>query len=193
VQPAPGEGYALIRDLMAGERGARRAALERLRAAPDPALVPGLVDALFFTPRELRGPLLEALRLLAGESPGSGYHDWVELVGRRHELAAGAGYPEWKLELFSRIDERYALVLDPAAPRRIRLEEIVWGGVGLEGIPALDDPPRIAAAEAAFLLDSERVFGITAGGAAHAYPLRYLSWHEMVNDSLGGEPITLSY
>ncbi|HYU31606.1 MAG TPA: DUF3179 domain-containing (seleno)protein [Thermoanaerobaculia bacterium] len=34
---------------------------------------------------------------------------------------------------------------------------------------------------------------MTAGGAHHAWPARYLGWHEMVNDTIGGEPVSLAY
>src|SRR6185369_7988742 len=43
------------------------------------------------------------------------------------------------------------------------------------------------------LSGSERVFGVSVKGEARAYPLRILDWHEMVNDVVGGEPVTLSY
>ena len=114
-------------------------------------------------------------------------------MGRREDLVPKAGYLAFKAELFSRIDPRYKTVLYAGAPARIRLEEIVFGGVPLEGIPALDQPAHVAAAEAKYLTDSERVFGVSAGGEQRAYPLRILDWHEMLNDVVGGEPVTLSY
>lgn len=195
ASPLPAaEGYALVRTLMEdGGRREKSEAARRLAAAGDLSLVPALVDALFFTPAARRGPLLAVLRELAGEDPGDRYYDWVELVGRRSDLRGGPGYLEWKAELLSRIDPGYQKVFYPGTPSRIALEEIVWGGVPLEGIPALEDPPRVAAGEAGFLDDGEQVFGVSAGGARHAWPLRYLSWHEMVNDTVGGEPVSLAF
>jgi hypothetical protein len=191
--PPADEGYALVRQLMSKKDGERREAARKLLQRRDASIVPALVDTLFFTPKLARAELLATLRGLTGENAGTGYYDWVELVGRRTDLAPGPGYLEWKLSLLSRIDPAYRKVFYPGAPVRIRLEEIVWGGVRLDGIPALDDPPRVAASEAGFLTGNELVFGVSAGGAHHAYPLRYLSWHEMVNDAIGGEPVTLSY
>lgn len=194
--PLPAEtasGYDLLRQLVDGDRRERRAAAGRLVDAGDPSLVPGLVDALFFIPASERRPALEALRTLSGEDPGHGYLEWVELVGRRDDIEPAAGYLDWKRELLSRIDERYGAVLYPGAPSRIRLQEVVSGGVVFEGIPALDDPPHVPAREAKRLRDGEQVFGIVLEGEARAYPLRYLSWHEMTNDVLGGEPFVLSY
>lgn len=189
----PEEGHTLIRALMSGKPGEKQSAAKRLTAAKDLALVPSMVDALFFTPTAQREPLLGVLRALTGENPGSRYYDWVELVGRRSDLRAGPGYMEWKVSLLTRIDQGYRKIFYEGAPSRIAIEEIVWGGVPIDGIPPLEDPPRVAAAEGGFLSDRERVFGVSAGGAHHAWPARYLSWHEMVNDTVGGEPVSLGF
>lgn len=144
-------------------------------------------------PRDGRAEALAALAELTGEKRGDRYHDWVELVAGRPDLKPGPGYLAWKGELFSRIDPRYGKILYEGAAARIRAEEIVWGGVPVEGIPALDRPRHVPAAGAGYLLDSERVFGVSLGGEQRAYPLRILDWHEMLNDVVGGEPVTLSY
>ena len=189
----PEEGHSLIRTLMSGGPGETKEAAKKLTAAKDLSLVPPLVDALFFTPTAQRGALLDVLRTLTGENPGSRYYDWVELVGRRSDLRAGPGYMDWKASLLTRIDPGYRKIFFSGASSRIAIEEIVWGGVPIDGIPALEDPPRVAAAEGGFLSNQEKVFGVSAGGAHHAWPARYLSWHEMVNDTVGKEPISLSF
>lgn len=191
--PAADETYSLVEQLTVVQTGKRREAAKKLLAAPDPTLLPALTDALFFTPKLARGEVLTVLRGLAGEDAGDGYYDWVEYVGRRTDLTGRPGYLEHKASMLSRIDPAYRKILYPGAPVRIRLEEVVSGGVKLEGIPALEDPPRVPAGKARFLDKDEPVFGVSVGGAHHAYPHRYLSWHEMVNDIVGGEPITLSY
>jgi hypothetical protein len=76
---------------------------------------------------------------------------------------------------------------------RIRPEEIVWGGVRKDGIPALKDPGVVPASRADFVGDSETVFGVGFGGEYRAYPQRILDWHEMANDSLGGQSFALTY
>jgi len=196
---APEKGYRLIRTLIGPERGdgdARERAAEKLARSGDASFLAPLTDALFFTPAESRGPLLGVLRTLAGEDAGKGYYDWVKLVGRRTDAAPPAGYREWKAGLLSRIDSRYRSIVGGRGAARIRPEEIVWGGVRLDGIPALTDPPRVAAAQAVengTLRDDERVFGLCVEGACHAYPLRYLSWHELVNDVVGGRPVAVSF
>jgi len=187
------EGHALIRTLMAGKPEDKPQAIKKLLAAKDLSLVPAMVDALFFTPKAQRSQLLGVLRTLTGEDPGPRYHDWVELVGRRGDLRGGPGYPGWKGSLLARIDPGYEKLFVNGVASRIAIEEIVWGGVPIEGIPALEDPPRVPAAEAGFLSEGEKVFAVSAGGAHHAWPARYLSWHEMVNDTVGGEPVSLGF
>ncbi|MCC7479724.1 DUF3179 domain-containing protein [bacterium] len=43
------------------------------------------------------------------------------------------------------------------------------------------------------LVGSDRVIGVEINGEARAYPLRFLNWHEVCNDSLGGEQIAVTY
>ncbi len=80
-------------------------------------------------------------------------------------------------------------VLSPIA---IPVEEVLPGGPPRDGIPALDDPKAIAASEAQWSED-ELVIGVALEGAARAYPVPLLEWHELVNDTLGGRPILVSY
>ncbi len=190
---SPTEGYQLIADLISSQKATSKAAAERLIEARDSSLVSGMVDALFFTPRPLRGATVKVLEALTGEAIGSDYKGWIHYVGAHDEIEPKAGYIEWKALLFSRIDERYAEIFSPGVSRTIRPEEIVWGGVPLDGIPSLDDPPLTDRKGARYLSDDELVFGVVINGVARAYPRRFLSWHEMLNDQVGGEPITLSY
>ncbi len=47
--------------------------------------------------------------------------------------------------------------------------------------PALDNPKAISAEAASYLDDKDEVFGVSLNGIAHAYPLRIMNWHEMLN------------
>jgi hypothetical protein len=184
--------HARIAPLMGDDEGARRAAHRALVRAGARELVPGLVDAVFFTPKRHRAEIAATLATLTGHDGGTDYYAWVEWLGGRSEFPPGPGYAAWKGELFARIDPAYRRFFATDVALRLRLEEIVFGGARLDGIPALDDPPHVTA-DAAPLGDDELVFGVELGGAARGYPHRYLSWHEMANDVVGGEPITLSY
>jgi hypothetical protein len=151
------------------------------------------VDSLFFASAEARGDVVACLEKLSGQRLGSKYRYWVEWIGAREEIEPGEEYRAWKAALFARIDPAFATFLDPAQPIRIRPEEIIWGGVKKDGIPALKFPKTVRAAEARFLQDSEPIFGVGFGGEYRAYPQRILDWHEMVNDRLGGQSFAISY
>jgi hypothetical protein len=76
----------------------------------------------------------------------------------------------------------------------VPLNEIIGGGPPKDGIPALDAPKFVPAPKAKdFLPDSDRVLGVAIAGAAKAYPIRILNWHEIVNDEINGHPITVTW
>lgn len=187
------KGYKAILKAISDDPAERRSAADELIAMRDPSLVPAIIDALFFASKNSRNELVSVLEGLTGENLGNGYYEWVEWIGRHSEFKPGPGYQAWKASLLSRIDPRYNDLLRPAMGLRIRLEEIVWGGVKFDGIPSLERPDRISAAEATYLEPDEKVFGLSINDENHAYPLRILSWHEMTNDVVGGEPVTLSF
>ena len=41
--------------------------------------------------------------------------------------------------------------------------------------------------------DTDELIGVVEGGVAKAYPLRILTWHEVVNDTIGEKPIAVTY
>jgi uncharacterized protein DUF3179 len=66
--------------------------------------------------------------------------------------------------------------------------------VAKDVIPALVHPKFVEAGQVGKLLDDrDRVLGIFINGEAKAYPIRILSWHELVNDQAGGRPILVSW
>lgn len=68
------------------------------------------------------------------------------------------------------------------------------GGPGKDGIPSIDEPEFVSADEAEDMLeDHDRVIGVYRNGEARAYPQRILVWHEIVNDTFGGERIAVTY
>src|SRR5215471_9732793 len=72
-------------------------------------------------------------------------------------------------------------------------EEIIGGGPPKDGIPAILNPKFVRPQEAHFLADDDQVIGVARGGEAKAYPLRIMNWHEVVDDSVGGEPLAVTY
>ena len=71
--------------------------------------------------------------------------------------------------------------------------EILSGGPPKDGIPAIMAPKFAAVEEADFLRDSDAVIGVEIAGVARAYPIRILNWHEIVNDTVNGEPIAVTF
>jgi len=70
---------------------------------------------------------------------------------------------------------------------------VMSGGPPKDGIPPIDDPVFLPVAEAAGLDDQEPVMAVVINGMARAYPLRIMIWHEIVNDTLAGRPIAVTY
>ncbi|MFQ5773409.1 MAG: DUF3179 domain-containing protein [Kiloniellaceae bacterium] len=96
---------------------------------------------------------------------------------------AEAGPEAWK----------YAWPRTDFTQRSIELSEIISGGPPKDGIPSIDDPQFVAVAEMRELAPTEPVIGLEVNGDARAYPLRILTWHEIVNDVVGGVPVTVTY
>ena len=78
----------------------------------------------------------------------------------------------------------------------INLDEIMSGGPPKDGIPPIDKPEFVSVqsmVDAKELAATEPVVSIAINGDARAYPLRILIWHEIVNDKVGGVPVTVTY
>jgi Protein of unknown function (DUF3179) len=117
---------------------------------------------------------------------------WVEWYGNT-TLTPPPGFTAWKGELFANVDERFKDFLYEGVASAIPIEQIAWGGILVDGIRPLDNPPVLSAADATYLDPAEPVFGVVVNGEARAYPLRIMDPHELANDVLGGIPIALAY
>jgi hypothetical protein len=72
--------------------------------------------------------------------------------------------------------------------------EILSGGPPKNGIPAIDDPAYVSVDEAEeWLAPQEPVIVVEVGDQARAYPIQILTWHEIVNDQLGGLPLAVTF
>ncbi|WP_413203461.1 DUF3179 domain-containing protein [Rhodospirillum sp. A1_3_36] len=74
-------------------------------------------------------------------------------------------------------------------------KDILDGGPTRDGIPSIDHPEFRPAMQIrkGQIGDQEPVIGVTVGKESRAYPLSVLIWHEVVNDTLGGEPVAVTY
>lgn len=83
---------------------------------------------------------------------------------------------------------------DPRLPRPIvDPARILSGGPPPDGIPAIDQPLFERASAVDWLDDGEGVLSLTVGGQTRAYPIQVLIWHEIVNDTIAGTPVVVSY
>lgn len=76
----------------------------------------------------------------------------------------------------------------------INLDEVLSGGVGKDGIPAVTDPVMESVDEARdWLVDRSPVIVFEIDGEARAYPQAILMWHEIANDVVGGVPVAITF
>jgi len=191
------KAQSLLFNLSEGSRSEAKAALEQILAANDQRFVSVLIELTRFRQIGLIQTLdattiVDSLEALSGQSFGGDWGGWITWYGGT-DLTPPPGFTSWKGRLLANIDANFGLFLQDSQPSKIRVEEIQWGGVVLDGIPALDNPHMLPAAEADYLEPWEPVFGIELNGDARAYPLRILDWHEMANDVVGGVPVSLAY
>ncbi len=71
--------------------------------------------------------------------------------------------------------------------------EILQGGPPRDGIPAIDDPQFESAEQANWLDEDSPVIGVERWGTAKAYPILILNWHEIVNDTVAGDPVLVTF
>ena len=162
----------------------------------DKSQVVVILEAIkFFRNRDAAGQSIKTLTALTGQDFDLDRRRWREWVGpRMDEYAPPSQYPRWKVDSLALIDPAIGAILEPGITRsRVDLTEVVWGGVRLDGIPPLEQPPHILPEQATWMWPGDRVFGVSINGEHRAYPLRVLNAHELANDVLGGEPISLVY
>ncbi len=70
---------------------------------------------------------------------------------------------------------------------------IVSGGPPPDGIPPIDHPVFVDPSTVNFLSPRDPVIAVEVNGDARAYPLEIMIWHEIVNDTVGGVPVTVTY
>jgi hypothetical protein len=145
-------------------------------------------------PRAFTRParLTRFLEAQTGQTFGSDLDSWRRWTWGL-PYAPHADYGEFKGRLYAQLDSRFSALFRPPVKATIRLDEIQWGGVAVNGIPPLDHPAHVAAAEADYLDDDNVVFGFFIEGQARAYPKRILAWHELAIDRVASRELTIVY
>ena len=181
--------------MITGNRSAFDEGLAVVSTLNSPEFVPALIVAQRFSkfPNIWFDPEMQRL---AGADI-TGWFDWMLWQETHPDVRPPDWYEEFKREVLLAVDANFKLFLQPEFLKRektsIRFEEVTWGGVRKDGIPSLDNPELIVAADAGYLKDDDLVFSVSISGDARAYPLRIMGWHEMFNDVIGGVPVALAY
>ena len=72
-------------------------------------------------------------------------------------------------------------------------DEIISGGPPKDGIPALTNPPLVAANQASYLANTDRIIGLMLDGNPVAVPHNILWWHEIMNYDGVTDKIAITY
>jgi hypothetical protein len=142
-------------------------------------------------PNPVRQRIIRFLERQTGQRFGDDLSLWREWLWNR-PVDSHPEYAAFKAAVYATIDPQMAAFFQ-TPKSTIRLDEVDWGGVRVNGIPPLDHAPVVPAARASYLRDSHVVFGIVVNGEARAYPKRILAWHEMALDRVGGTPLAIVY
>lgn len=86
------------------------------------------------------------------------------------------------------------------SPLRVPAASIQASGLPRNALETLDFPGRYGAERATgyrgrdkYVVTHDLVIGVALGGEAMAYPIQILNWHEVVNDTLAGVPILVTW
>ena len=180
-------------DLFRGTAAGRQKALDALIASGRADAAPILILALRFSRGSHDEDLLAALQKLTGVNAGEDWAAWMRWQEAHPEVGVISGFGKLQARVYDLIDPNFQLFLPGEVQHEIRLEEITWGGVRKDGIPALTNPRLLPVAAASYLKPSDLVFGVAINGDVRAYPLRIMDWHEMFNEVIGGVPVSLAY
>ncbi len=86
-----------------------------------------------------------------------------------------------------RVDDRgVKYLVDP--------RKILSGGPPKDGIPSIDHPKFVSVSEAdRWIGDNELILAIIYEGVKRVYPFQIVVWHEIVNDTIAGDPLLITY
>lgn len=90
-------------------------------------------------------------------------------------------------------DWRYEWPRTDFSKSAVDYSEIMSGGPPKDGIPPIDRPLFKPQAEVRGLGEHEPVVSVSLNGDARAYPIGILIWHEIVNDTVGGVPVAVTF
>lgn len=74
-------------------------------------------------------------------------------------------------------------------------QDLLISSLAPEAIPAINEPPMVAPGDPStdYLLDTDRVVGVVVDGEARAYPHNIFWWHEIINDRIGDQWVSITF
>lgn len=72
-------------------------------------------------------------------------------------------------------------------------KDILDGGPGKDGIPAINEPRFVNPNEINYMFDNDLVLGFADGDDIRAYPHPILDWHEIINDETENHSLAVIY
>jgi len=111
------------------------------------------------------------------------------------EVESGTTNPEISTSILDSegLSPELTIIETDGVKHLIPLEKIRRGGPPKDGIPSIDAPIFASVHDSQFMSDSDTVIGLEINGEAKSYPLFILVWHEIVNDKVGGVPVSVTY
>jgi len=127
-----------------------------------------------------------------------------EKISRRSLIKSGATLGGILLgnSLLSFAQDNRTSLLEECKLRERKLkkfsDKVRSGGPPPDGIPPIDKPKYVSTEEAdrtmgGLLKDDSIVFGIDYKGEAKAYPRSVMVWHEIVNEEIDGQRVSITY
>ncbi|MEK7579816.1 MAG: DUF3179 domain-containing protein [Patescibacteria group bacterium] len=116
-------------------------------------------------------------------------------------IAVAVGIYFMSVDSNSILSDKKTFITD-GVKHSVPLDEIISGGPPKDGIPSIDNPKFLSIEEAdGFLNNEETGTGLCVGNDPSTgsgqdcrfYPYQILVWHEIVNDTVGSQPVLITH
>lgn len=183
----------VFKNLIGSDRLKKEEALQFLQDSWSESYVPALLDIISLTRDAWQQQKIKVLLNKHVPEINADYYKGIQYLWQAAPKY-GTYYANFKAYLYQLLDPAFnGYFSNRENQTKIRLDEVVWGGVRQDGIPPLILPTMITVGQDSYLSDTDVVFGVVVNGEARAYPKRILAWHELLNDNIGDRSITVVY
>lgn len=167
----------------------KQEALKELGRLRDAKAIPILID-LLSTGDSFSNEILQSLKAVSKKDFGENWLDWTDWA-RALAIEPLAGYEVFKKDLLVKMDPALAAFSLEEKAKNFKLQDLFWSGELKDAAPSINVPAMIEKRKANFLRDEDVVYGIADGEKAQAYPEKILSWHLIINGTIGLKSFTI--